>query len=245
MINSLSIVFPVFNEQSRIKNSLNKIKKFIKFSKLKYIEVIFIDDGSTDRTYFIINNFILAFKNNKKIRLFLIKNSKNLGKGHSLKRGILQARAEWILTSDIDLSVNINQYQEWFKKKLLEKNCFIYFASRNHPDSIVQKTFSRYLLGQVFRFLILFLFKIKFYDTQCGYKLYKNTIAKKIFFNLKDNRFVHDVEIVLIANLNKFLIKEMPVHWSHKNNSKVNIFKDIFIMLWDLLMIKKRFLNRI
>ena len=116
---------------------------------------------------------------------------------------------------------------------------------RNHPDSIVQKTFSRYLLGQVFRFLILFLFKIKFYDTQCGYKLYKNTIAKKIFFNLKDNRFVHDVEIVLIANLNKFLIKEMPVHWSHKNNSKVNIFKDIFIMLWDLLMIKKRFLNRI
>ena len=93
--------------------------------------------------------------------------------------------------------------------------------------------------------VILFLFKIKFYDTQCGYKLYKNTIAKKIFFKLKDNRFVHDVEIVLIANLNKFLIKEMPVYWSHKSNSKVNIFKDIFIMLWDLLMIKKRFLNRI
>ena len=130
MINSLSIIFPVFNEQSRIKNSLNKIKRFIKFSKLKYIEVIFIDDGSTDNTYSIINNFILAFKNNKKIRLFLLKNSKNFGKGHSLKKGILSARAEWLLTSDIDLSVNIDQYQKWFKKKLPEKNFFIYFASR-------------------------------------------------------------------------------------------------------------------
>jgi glycosyltransferase involved in cell wall biosynthesis len=54
MIKSLSIIFPVFNEQLRINNSLNKIKKFIKVSKLKYIEIIFIDDGSIDRTFSII-----------------------------------------------------------------------------------------------------------------------------------------------------------------------------------------------
>jgi len=58
MINSLSIIFPVFNEQLRINNSLNKIEKFIKFSKLKCIEIIFVDDGSTDRTFSIIKNFI-------------------------------------------------------------------------------------------------------------------------------------------------------------------------------------------
>ena len=58
MINSLSVIFPIFNEELRINNSLNKIKKFIDVSKLKYIEIIFIDDGSTDRTYFIIKNFI-------------------------------------------------------------------------------------------------------------------------------------------------------------------------------------------
>ncbi len=43
----------------------------------------------------------------------------------------------------------------------------------------------------------------------------------------------------------KILIKEMPVNWVHKNHSKVNIFKDVFIMFWDLFMIKKRFLNKI
>jgi dolichyl-phosphate beta-glucosyltransferase len=245
MINSLSIIFPVFNEQSRIKNSLNKIKKFIKFSKLKYIEIIFIDDGSTDKTYSIIKNFISTFKNNKKNRLLLLNNYKNFGKGHSLRKGIIHSRADWILTADIDLSVNINQYQKWFLNRESQKKFFIYFGSRNHPNSKVQKTLPRYLLGQIFRFIIYFLFKIKFYDTQCGYKLYKNTIAKKIFFKLKDDRFAHDVEIILLANFMKILIKEMPVDWVHKNHSKVNIFRDVFIMFWDLLMIKKRFLNKI
>ena len=243
MINSLSVIFPIFNEQLRINNSLNKIKKFIDVSKLKYLEIIFIDDGSTDRTYYIIKNFISVLKKSKKTRILLLKNFRNLGKGHSLKKGVLHSRADWILTSDIDLSVDINQYKKWFLKKPPKKNYFIYFGSRNNPHSKVQKTISRYLLGQFFRFLILFLFKINFYDTQCGYKLYKKTIAKKIFSKLKDKRFVHDVEIILIASLNKFLIKEMPVNWVHQNNSKVNIFKDIFIMFWDLLMIKKRFLK--
>ena len=245
MINSLSIIFPVFNEQLRINDSLNKVKKFIKNSKLKYIEIIFIDDGSIDKTFSIIKNFISEFKKNKKIRLLILKNYKNLGKGHSLRKGILHSQAEWILTSDIDLSVNINQYQKWFLNRTLQKNCFIYFGSRNHPNSKVQKKLSRYLLGQVFRFLIYFLFKVKFQDTQCGYKLYKSTVAKKIFSILKDARFAHDVEIILLANLSKVLIKEMPVKWVHKNHSKVNIFKDIFIMLWDLIIIKKRFLNKI
>jgi len=244
MIDSLSIIFPVFNEQLRINNSLNKIKKFIAYSKLKYLEIIFIDDGSEDKTYFVIKNFISLFSYNKKIKLVLLKNYRNFGKGYSLKKGVKYSRAHWILTSDIDFSVNINQFQKWFVETASEKNYSIYFGSRNHPKSKVKKNFLRYLLGQVYRFLIYFLFKIKFYDTQCGYKLYKNSIAKKIFSKLKDNRFAHDVEIILIANNKKILIKEMPVNWIHKNHSKVNIFKDIFIMFWDLLIIKKRFLNR-
>ena len=244
MIDSLSIIFPVFNEQLRINNSLNKIKKFIVYSKLKYLEIIFIDDGSEDKTYFVIKNFISLFSFKKKIKLVLLKNYRNFGKGYSLKKGVKYSRAQWILTSDIDFSVNINQFQKWFADIESEKNYSIYFGSRNHPESKVKKNFLRYLLGQVYRFLIYFLFKIKFYDTQCGYKLYKNSIAKKIFSKLKDNRFAHDVEIVLIANNKKISIKEMPVNWIHKNDSKVNILKDIFIMFWDLLMIKKRFLNR-
>jgi len=245
MINSLSIIFPLFNEQLRINNSLNKIKKFISNSRLKYLEIIFIDDGSKDETYSIIKNFILSFKKSKKIKFILLKNYKNLGKGYSLKRGVKHCRAEWILTSDIDLSVDLNYFYKWFRNKILERDYFIYFGSRNHISSNVRKIFLRYLLGLFFRIIIYFLFAIKLYDTQCGYKLYQNKIAKKIFSDLRDNRFAHDIEIVLIANNMKILIQEMPVKWVHKKNSKINIFKDIFVMFWDLLIIKKRFLNRV
>ena len=97
-------------------------------------------------------------------------------------------------------------------------------GSRNHPNSKVQKTLLRYLLGQIFRFLIYFLFKIKFYDTQCGYKLYKNTVAKKIFSKLKDDRFAHDVEVILIANFMKILIDQ----GAQLNFSKINLIINLY-----------------
>ena len=117
-------------------------------------------------------------------------------------------------------------------------------GSRNHPNSKVTKSYFRYLLGCVFKFLVFFLFQLTYHDTQCGYKLYKKEIAKKLFSKLRDNRFVHDIEIILIANLMKISIKEMPVKWIHKKGSKLNIFIDIFVMFWDLLKLKKRFLIR-
>ena len=69
-------------------------------------------------------------------------------------------------------------------------------------------------------------------------------MCQKLFSQLRDNRFAHDIEIILIANLMEISIKEMPVKWIHKKGSKLNIFTDIFVMFWDLLKIKKRFLIR-
>jgi dolichyl-phosphate beta-glucosyltransferase len=245
MIDSISLIFPVFNEQLRIDNSLNKIKKFIDSTKLQYVEIIFIDDGSTDKTYLIIKNFFFKILK-KNVKLILLKNNKNYGKGYSLKKGVAYSNAKWVLTLDIDLSVNINQFQKWSLNNLSlpKQNYYIYLGSRNLPNSKVNSSYLRYSLGYVFKFLVFVLFQLKYHDTQCGYKLYKKEIAKKLFSKLRDNRFAHDIEIILIANLMKISIKEMPVKWVHKKGSKLNIFKDIFIMFWDLLIIKKRFLNR-
>jgi dolichyl-phosphate beta-glucosyltransferase len=247
MIKSISLIFPVFNEQQRIKSSLNKIKKFIDSSKLQYIEIIFIDDGSTDKTCLIIKNFFVKILKKKNVKLILLKNNRNYGKGYSLKKGVAYSNAKWVLTLDIDLSVNINQFQKWSlnNSSLSKQSYYIYLGSRNHPNSKVTSSYFRYSLGYVFKFLVFVLFQLTYQDTQCGYKLYKKETAKKLFSKLRDNRFAHDIEIILIANLMKISIKEMPVKWIHKKGSKLNIFIDIFVMFWDLLKIKKRFLNRV
>jgi len=58
MIKSLSIIFPVFNEELRLKSSFNHIASFLKKKKKFKIEIIFVDDGSEDNSYSLIKNFI-------------------------------------------------------------------------------------------------------------------------------------------------------------------------------------------
>ena len=115
MINSISIILPIFNEERRIKENLIKIKKFnlAKFIKIK--EFILVNDGSKDNTKNIIDNFI---KKNKKVikNLKLINHKKNLGKGAALKTGIKKAKNQWILTSDIDFSVSLFELKNWIEK---------------------------------------------------------------------------------------------------------------------------------
>ena len=66
MIKSLSIIFPIFNEEFRLKSSFNHIKNFLKKEKKIKIEIIFVDDGSKDNSYRLIHRFINSFKSKKK-----------------------------------------------------------------------------------------------------------------------------------------------------------------------------------
>jgi dolichyl-phosphate beta-glucosyltransferase len=80
-------------------------------------------------------------------------------------------------------------------------------------------------------------------DTQCGYKLYKKEIAKKIFKKLTTNKFEHDLEIILNAKKFNYYIKELPVKWTHKSNSKLNVFTDSIKMLYGIILLKYKWKN--
>ena len=90
------------------------------------------------------------------------------------------------------------------------------------------------------RFFVSTILNIKMKDTQCGYKLYKKSIAKLIFAKLKNYGFNHDLEIVLFLESKKIKIIELPVKWVHKNNSRLNIFWDPIKMLFGILLIRFR-----
>ena len=78
-------------------------------------------------------------------------------------------------------------------------------------------------------------------DTQCGFKLYEKNIAKKIFKRLTENGYIHDVEILILLQKSKILVKEIPVKWKHKHGSKINLIIDSTIMLKNLLTLKKKY----
>ncbi len=242
MIKSLSIIFPVFNEELRLKSSFSHITSFLKKKKKFKIEIIFVDDGSQDNSYNIIDKFIRKSKTNNRIKFKVIKSKKNLGKGSALKLGVKEAKYDWILTADIDMSVSLFQISEWIKKKLIDKKYFVYFGSRAHKKSYVESKFYRKFLGDVMRFCISVILDIKIKDTQCGYKLYKKSLAKYIFLNLKNFGFVHDLELVLLLKSKHAEIRDLPVKWKHKSNSRLNILWDPIKMFFGIIAIKFRYL---
>jgi dolichyl-phosphate beta-glucosyltransferase len=240
LINSLSIIFPVYNESLRLRQSLQKIISFLNLYKKNFyeLEIIFIDDGSFDNTNIMLSNFISSVfvKKNKNIFFKIIRLDKNYGKGFALKQGVHFAKNEWILTLDIDLSVELDELIIW-DKLYISKKFDLYFGSRLLEKSKVKKIFFRNLLGHIFRFLTYRLFNITGLDSQCGFKLYKKKIAKKIFSMINSNRFVHDIEIVIISRKLGYVISQLPVKWIHKPYGKINIFYDPFVMFFDLIRI--------
>ena len=242
MIKSLSIIFPVFNEESRLKSSFRHIASFLKKNKKLKIEIIFVDDGSKDDSYNLINKFIKNFRSNNRTKFKVIKSKNNSGKGSALKLGVKKAKYDWILTTDIDMSVSLFQISNWIEKKLLNKKHSVYFASRSHKKSVIESDFFRKVLGDIGSFLKSIILKIKIKDTQCGYKLYKRVNAKFIFSKLKNCGFEHDMELVMLLKSRNIKIKELPVKWKHKDNSKVNVFLDPIKMFVGILIIRFRHL---
>ena len=232
-MDNISLIIPLYNEENRIKKNLKIIQNFL---KKKNVEVIFVDDGSDDGSEKIIKKFISKNKNKKLIQYISYK--KNVGKGYALKKGVLNSKKKWILICDVDMSVQPNQIDIWNKKKYILKDNEAYFASRKHSLSKIETSFVRKLLGVIFNLIIFFLFGIKIKDTQCGFKLFNRNYAKSIFGKISSYRFSFDVELVLLLKKKKINIRELPVNWIHKSGSKLNIFYDMPLMLYDLLKIK-------
>ena len=235
---NLSIIIPLYNEENRLKKSLKILISFLSKKNKNKIETIFVSDGSTDNTNDLINSFII--KNKKICNLRLIEYKKNVGKGYAIKKGIMNASHEWQLICDADMSVNVNQFQNWYKKKLIKNENAAYFGSRNHKNSKITSTIKRRYFGLIFIYILKFLFKIQIEDTQCGFKVFHKSYSSRVFKKLKSYRFAFDVEIILILWKNNIHIYELPLKWIHKKDSKLSLIKDMPIMLYDILKIKLR-----
>ena len=241
MIETLSVILPLYNEEKRLNNLFIKINKF-KFLNKNKLEFIFVDDGSNDNSYLLIKNFIK--ENKKRIDLKLVSYKNNKGKGFALKKGIAKAKHDWIITVDIDLSVKLEQIKIWQKKKLISQEFKVYFGSRLLAESKVKAKRNRKFIGFIFNIILRKILNsnlLNIKDTQCGFKLYEKNIAKKIFRRLTENGYIHDVEILILLQKSKVLVKELAVEWKHKHGSKINLIIDSFIMLKNLLNLKKKY----
>ncbi len=231
-----SIVIPVYNEKNRILKTLNSIYEYFQNENF---EIVIVDDGSNDNTA----SFIKNKKENIGENIKIISYQPNKGKGYAVKKGIEKAQGKFILFTDADNSTPIEE----FKKLLtaLKNNNDIAIGSRYLPNSDIKikQSMSRILIGRLGNLLIQLLLVKKIKDTQCGFKLFKNEVAKNIFKKQTINRWGFDMEILTIAQRLNYKIVEVPISWLNSSDSRLRPIRDTIKTFLELIKIKLNLLT--
>lgn len=233
----LSIVIPAYNESGRIEKTLELIGNFLEDRNIDS-EVIVVDDGSTDDTTAVVKKSVLYGRG----RIRILGNKDNRGKGYSVKRGVEEAKGEYVLFTDADLSTPIHEFDKLYAK--LNEGADIAIGSRAIRGSrvSVRQPLYRQTMGRVFNLFIRMLTGETLADTQCGFKLFRKKAAKKLFEKAMIDGFAFDVEILFMARREGYRITEAGIEWVNSHESKVHPVFSSLEMVRDI--IKMRIFHR-
>ena len=222
MRRSISIIIPAFNEEKRLPATLRTIRAWLDAPAWEFSEIIVVDDGSSDST--------VEQARNGGARVLL--NPGNRGKGYAVRHGMLEAKGEWALFTDADLSSPIEELDK-LMAAVDREHAPAAIGSRALDRSLVgvhQSPFREYV-GRLFNLVIRLVTGLPFQDTQCGFKLFETSAAREIFKRQKLDGFGFDVEVLFIAWHLGYRAVEVPVRWNNAVGTKVSMWRGMAAFL--------------
>lgn len=234
----LSIIIPAFNEARKIGRDIEAAGQFLAKEKITG-EIIVVDDGSADGTAAAAGKVQTAGQT----PVVILSLAQHRGKGFAVRSGVAQAEGEFIMFADSGLCVPF-QYAVTGLDLIKRGECHIAHGSRKLPESIIRnpQSFSRRVSAKFFRCLMIHWLKIStdLTDTQCGFKIYRGEIARKLYGQCESDGFMFDVEIILRALRSGYRIKEFPIQWTADRDSRLSLAKSPWGMMKELLRIKRK-----
>ncbi|MDT0346274.1 glycosyltransferase family 2 protein [Streptomyces sp. DSM 44938] len=222
----LTVVVPAFNEEHRLRRTLDAICRYLRASPGRHgaWELIVADDGSTDATAALVRE---AAATEPRIRLLggagtpAAPLTGNHGKGHAVRLGVLASRGRRVLVTDADLATPIEELAALHDH--LDAGFAAAIGSRAHPGARIEvrQHAVREWLGQAGNRLIRAVAVPGVRDTQCGFKLFDGDRARAAFARSRLDGWGIDVEILRMFRRAGWPVAEVPVRWSHRAGSKV------------------------
>jgi dolichyl-phosphate beta-glucosyltransferase len=225
----LCVIVPAYNEESRLRRSLERIREYLSSQSYEW-NVLVVSDGSTDTTPSIASDFA---KDDS--RFDLVEYRPNRGKGYAVRTGMLTGNADWLLLSDADLAAPIEEVE-----KLFQPGTPVAIGSRPLRESNleIRQPWWRETAGRMFNAAVRALSVKGIRDTQCGFKLFSREAANEVFSRCRFDGFSYDFEALMIADRLGYKIAEVPIRWAHQEGSKVRLIRDGLRMLRDLIILR-------
>ena len=177
---NLSIVIPLLNEEESLHELHNWIVKVMTLHQYTY-EILFIDDGSTDKSWLIIEGLSVENPNVKGIRFL-----KNFGKSQALHAGFAKAQGDVIITMDADLQDSPDEIPELYDMIMTQNYDLISGWKKKRYDSVVSKN----LPSKLFNWAARKTSGVELNDFNCGLKAYKNIVVKNIEVSGEMHRYI-------------------------------------------------------
>jgi glycosyltransferase involved in cell wall biosynthesis len=225
----LSIILPAHNEAERLPETLEKIDEFLRTQDYTS-EVLVVENGSSDNTLELARSYLKRFPYLKVIH------ENERGKGLAVRRGMLESTAKFRFICDVDLSMPLEQINQFLPPVL--PNSPIAIASREAPGSIrYDEPEYRHFVGRVFNTLVRLIALPDLQDTQCGFKCFRED-TMWLFDCQTIAGWTFDVEVLFAARKNSLPIVEVPIPWYFDSHSKVRVVRDSLQMGFDLIKIR-------
>lgn len=220
----------------------------LEFLMLKYpnkFEILVVDDGSRDNTF----EYALSIADSHKLKpgvFRAVKLIKNRGKGGAVTHGMQYTRGKYSIFADADGASKFEDVQKLIDavekhQTSKEETPVVAIGSRAHmvnTDAVVKRSFIRNFLMYLLHTL-LYIFGIRLVrDTQCGFKLFNRSAAREIFACMHNERWIFDVEILILALRKGITVEEIPILWHEVGGSKVDLARDSINMAVDLVVIR-------
>lgn len=235
---TLSVVIPAFNEERRLPHTLARLSEYL-YSRPNLLpaEVVIVDDGSTDGTAAVVGR--LPSTPQLTVRLQAL--GANRGKGAAVRHGLRVSRGRWVLISDADLASPIEELEG-----LQAAGVDVAVGSRALRRELIarRQPLPRDVLGRCFNALLRMLRLSTLRDTQCGFKLLRGDLARRLAGELTIDGFAFDVELLVRAGRAGAEVAEVPVRWYHVEESRVRPLRHGLAMIRDVLILRWRLWRR-
>jgi glycosyltransferase involved in cell wall biosynthesis len=233
----VTVVFPAYNEAELLQPAVDGVVQALNEFTRSY-EIIIAEDGSTDGT-----DKVAAELAEKHVFLKHLHREKRLGRGTALKNAFKYSRGKVLVYMDLDLATDLKQLKPLVEAVESEGYEFA-TGSRMLKESEVERSNMRNIASKLYNFMVRTVLGSKLKDHQCGFKAFRREPIMQLLDEVDAKHWFWDTEVLVRGERKGYKIKEIPVSWKGRRETKVQLVQDAFRMGLQALWLWKRLKTR-